>query len=418
MLRIFKPFMVGLTILLLTACDIGMREDPYYDPIGDTDIDKSDTTVELPVGNYELLTNLSTQEWNWFFPFRYGHYNTNGSTYNKGSEACELLGIDASVETSTQCDLFTLDHFKQAVLAYNHYASDNNQPQFLNEGTSKQQAEELSAFLSSVSRETSGSWAGATVSTGGWIEDDTEIGMRVWKGGLYWTEEIGHTTNPDGSVLTGGINYINSSSSYEAVPNRSYHGRGPIQLTWNYNYGYFSEWLYDNHIYPELITSVDTLLQNPALVNKDAVISFLSAIWFWMTPQGIKPSAHDVILGKTIHISTSSSDRGLPQLRVEESVDIPVEAGSSELNEVMAYRFGTTINIINGGECDGASAWHSGPPQRVSYYEAYTAYLNYKHDVGATDTGVGYIADQQISAESDDNTRFATCYAQGYYGSW
>ena len=38
------------------------------------------------------------------------------------------------------------------------------------------------------------------------------------------------------------------------------------------------------------------LVNNPDLVVWDAVISFKTAIWFWMTPQGNnKPSSHDVI---------------------------------------------------------------------------------------------------------------------------
>ncbi len=399
-----------ITALLLTGCNIGVESAAEDDP---------EAGIMLPEGDYALLERMTTAEWDWFFPFRYGHYNPNGALYNQGTEACTLLGIDASVTESALCDIYSLAHFEEAVLAYNRYASDAGLPEFLNEGSLKQQAEELAAFFSNISRETSGSWIGATVEPGGWIEDDPLIGMRVWKGGLYWTEEIGYTTNPDGTVLTGGISYVDSSSRYTPVPDRSYHGRGPIQLTWNYNYGYFSEWLYTNHIYPEVITSADILLQNPALVNKDAVISFLSAIWFWMTSQGTKPSAHDVILGKVIHVSTESSDRGLPPLRAEEGVSIPVAEGASERQDVMAYRLGSTINIINGeGECDGAAAWHPGPVQRVSYYEAYTAYLNTRYGAEATATSAGYISEETVNEQSSDVVRFATCYAQMYYGQW
>jgi hypothetical protein len=40
------------------------------------------------------------------------------------------------------------------------------------------------------------------------------------------------------------------------------------------------------------------LLNNPDRVATDAVISFKTAIWFWMTPQSPKPSCHDVITGR------------------------------------------------------------------------------------------------------------------------
>ncbi|KAL7257314.1 hypothetical protein ACSBR1_003589 [Camellia fascicularis] len=39
------------------------------------------------------------------------------------------------------------------------------------------------------------------------------------------------------------------------------------------------------------------LLKNPDLVETDPVISFKTALWFWMTTQLPKPSCHDVIIG-------------------------------------------------------------------------------------------------------------------------
>jgi hypothetical protein len=38
-------------------------------------------------------------------------------------------------------------------------------------------------------------------------------------------------------------------------------------------------------------------LNNPELVASDPVLSFKTAIWFWMTPQAPKPSCHDVMQG-------------------------------------------------------------------------------------------------------------------------
>ncbi len=57
--------------------------------------------------------------------------------------------------------------------------------------------------------------------------------------------------------------------------NKMYYGRGPMQLSWDYNYKSFSQYYFKD----------DRLLNNPALVDKDAVICWASAIWFWMTPQ-------------------------------------------------------------------------------------------------------------------------------------
>ena len=406
-------YVLVLTLELFAVNGCGSGTSSVQDaPASDTE----PTTTPTPLSSTKLIDTIDTQTWEWFFPFRYGHYNPNGSIYNSGSDACSLLGIDATVEESSACDIYTLAHFKEAINRYNDYARSHDLPQFLTEGSLKLQAEELAAFLSNVSRETSGTWASAPVEEGGWIEDDPLIGMPVWKGGLYWIEEIGHTTNPDGTVKDGGVSYVDENSVYTPVENRSYHGRGPIQLSWNYNYGYFSQWLYENNIYPEVITAKDTLLYNPGLVSKDAVVAFLSAIWFWMTPQGDKPSAHAVMMGRVDHVSSGDDDQGLPPLRAGESESIPIELGESINNNVIAYRFGTTINIINGGiECNGAAAWHEGPPQRVSYYEAYSCYFNDRFNTQATPTSVGYIALESVNDESNTTVRFATCYVQQAY---
>ncbi|RLN13285.1 putative chitinase [Panicum miliaceum] len=86
----------------------------------------------------------------------------------------------------------------------------------------------------------------------------------------------------------GGATYCQESTQWPCVPGKRYYGRGPIQLSWNYNYGPAGA--------TEAI-SVD-LLSDPDLVARDAVVSLKTAIWFWMTPQAPKPSSHDVITGQ------------------------------------------------------------------------------------------------------------------------
>lgn len=87
------------------------------------------------------------------------------------------------------------------------------------------------------------------------------------------------------------------------------------------------------------------LLNNPDLVATNAVISFKTAIWFWMTPQGNKPSSHDVITNRW---TPSAADRS---------------AG-----RVSGY--GVITNIINGGlECG-----HGQDPRvedRIGFYKRY-----------------------------------------------
>ncbi|KAL1827844.1 hypothetical protein ACET3Z_006256 [Daucus carota] len=95
------------------------------------------------------------------------------------------------------------------------------------------------------------------------------------------------------------------------------------------------------------------LINNPDLVATDAVISFKTAIWFWMTPQSNKPSSHDVITGRW---SPSAEDIAA--------------------NHVPG--FGVITNIINGGlKCNRGT--DSRVEDRIGFYKRYCDIL-----------GVGY----------------------------
>ena len=66
---------------------------------------------------------------------------------------------------------------------------------------------------------------------------------------------------------------------------KTYHGRGPMQLSWNYNYKPAGDAL-----------GVD-LLSNPEKITQDPDLAFSTAIYFWMSPRDTKPSAHNVMTG-------------------------------------------------------------------------------------------------------------------------
>ncbi|KAL5990901.1 hypothetical protein ACLOJK_011806 [Asimina triloba] len=60
------------------------------------------------------------------------------------------------------------------------------------------------------------------------------------------------------------------NTQYPCVPGKGYYGRGPIQLSWNYNYGAAGKDLgFDG-------------LGNPEIVATDPNVSFKTALWFWM----------------------------------------------------------------------------------------------------------------------------------------
>ncbi|XP_059445856.1 endochitinase EP3-like [Corylus avellana] len=61
------------------------------------------------------------------------------------------------------------------------------------------------------------------------------------------------------------------NTQYPCNPAKKYYGRGPLQLTWNYNYGAAGNSIgFDG-------------LGAPETVATDAVVSFKTALWFWMT---------------------------------------------------------------------------------------------------------------------------------------
>lgn len=138
---------------------------------------------------------------------------------------------------------------------------------FLKEGSDLKRKHELAAFLANISHETGG---GTPTSPGGPL---------AW--GLFWNEEISY-------INTTTVHYVEPHDIFPPVADKSYHGRGPIQLSWNYNYGLMSGIIYG---------SKDKLLQQPELIVKDGKLGFMTAILFWMTPQPPKPSAHDVMVG-------------------------------------------------------------------------------------------------------------------------
>ncbi|XP_048128447.1 endochitinase isoform X2 [Rhodamnia argentea] len=162
-------------------------------------------------------------------------------------------------------------------------------PAFGTTGDAATRKREIAAFLGQTSHETTGGWASAP------------DGPYSW-GYCHVKEQ-----NPSA--------YCSPDPTYPCAPGKQYYGRGPIQLSWNYNYGRCGKAI-----------GAD-LLKNPDLVATDAVVSFKTAIWFWMTAQSPKPSCHDVTTGRW---TPSAADKSAGRV-----------AG-----------YGAVTNVINGGlEC-------------------------------------------------------------------
>ncbi|XVF65740.1 hypothetical protein PTKIN_Ptkin09bG0274200 [Pterospermum kingtungense] len=61
-----------------------------------------------------------------------------------------------------------------------------------------------------------------------------------------------------------------NNTQYPCNPSKGYYGRGPLQLTWNYNYGPAGNEIGFNG------------LDAPETVANDPLISFKAALWYWM----------------------------------------------------------------------------------------------------------------------------------------
>lgn len=84
------------------------------------------------------------------------------------------------------------------------------------------------------------------------------------------THETGHMCHIEESDKS--INYCNPDyQDYQCVPGKAYFGRGPLQLSWNYNYGPAGKALgFDG-------------LNNPEIVSRNPLMSFKAALWYWRT---------------------------------------------------------------------------------------------------------------------------------------
>ncbi|HEX5205974.1 glycoside hydrolase family 19 protein [Paractinoplanes rhizophilus] len=158
-------------------------------------------------------------------------------------------------------------------------------PAFATTGSDTVRRQEAAAFLANVSHET---------------------------GGLVYIDEINQANWP---------HYCDYSQPYGCPAGQSaYHGRGPIQLSWNFNYYAAGNAL-----------GVD-LLNNPGLVGTNSSISWQTGLWYWMTGTG--------------------------------------NAGTTSHNAMVnGQGFGTTIRAINSIECNGGN-----PAQVQSRITLYTRF--------------------------------------------
>jgi hypothetical protein len=203
--------------------------------------------------------------------------------------------------------LYTLKAFETAAARF---------PGFLSSGNDTLRRRELAAFLANVAQETGGGW------------DQAPGGYYAW--GLHFVSEVTKTTYAD-----------TSKHFYPPVAGQAYYGRGAAQLSWNYNYGQFSQaWFGDKNL----------LLNDPGRLERDPVLAWASALWFWMTPQTPKPSCHQVMTGEWTPASYEIANGRYPG-------------------------FGATVKIINGGMECGSGKDQQKTRYRYAYYQHFCDFL-------------------------------------------
>merc|ERR1719380_200468 len=218
----------------------------------------------------------------------------------------------------TGANFFTHDALVQAAKAF---------PSFANSGNLDQDKLELAAFLGQTSHETTGGWATAPG------------GPQAW--GYCFKEERGCETGSCTGYCAAGNPCADQGFDCTCAAGQTYQGRGPVQLSWNYNYAAFSQYIYGD---------ASVLINDPSQVATNATLAYQAGLWFWMTPQSPKPSCHDAMTGLWRPTAADTAGGRVPG-------------------------YGMVTNVINGGlECNMPT--NSKVVDRVEYYKRYADVLN------------------------------------------
>jgi len=185
-----------------------------------------------------------------------------------------------------------------------------------------------------------------TQETGAHNPSDKEF--EEWRQGLHLVRELGCTDTSPGCGYNGNCEDKDSITRKWACGEdragkfKKYYGRGAKQLSYNFNYGQFSQAMFGEG---------SLLLDYPDFVA-DTWLNLASATWFYTTPQPPKPSMLHVIDGTWV---PNSEDR----------------------RNGISPGFGATINIINGGlECNTKNGRESNQAKnRIAYYKQFAWYL-------------------------------------------
>uniref|UniRef100_A0A915JWJ1 Glycoside hydrolase family 19 catalytic domain-containing protein n=1 Tax=Romanomermis culicivorax TaxID=13658 RepID=A0A915JWJ1_ROMCU len=84
---------------------------------------------------------------------------------------------------------------------------------------------------------------------------------------------------------------IGGGNTDEFIYKGCYFGRGAIQISYNYNYGQFQRFLFEQGLDIDLLNEPNLLI-----TKRDPPLAIMASLWFYMTPQPPKPAMHDIII--------------------------------------------------------------------------------------------------------------------------
>ena len=223
--------------------------------------------------------------------------------------------------------------------------------------------------------------------SGGWCGDQAQS-IPEWRQALYWVNESGCSETGAGCLYRSCDPGTWQAEAWPCPADTKYFGRGPKQLSYNYNYGPYSYIIYGD---------VNPLLQNPAKVT-EGWLAFASAVYFFMQPRPPKPSMFELIYGYW----------SAPTVNSATDVDSK-EPGPS---------FGASIMIINGGiECGGSKATAQAA-NRVKYYTGFMDYFGLDPEMGISYDKTGVQTHKTASMSCMNMLAFEPSHGAAYPSYW
>jgi predicted chitinase len=167
------------------------------------------------------------------------------TTANQATKQAGFMITEAQFETlfPKRIPFYTYAGLSEAIQAY---------PEFANFGSEAENKREVAAFLANI---------------------------------MHESHELQAITEVDTSAHD---HYCNDKNGVPCAKGKQYFGRGPIQLSWNFNYALAGKAL-----------GLD-LLNDPDMVARNPTVAWKTALWYWMEIKGSGPLPSHVAIKQNL----------------------------------------------------------------------------------------------------------------------